>query len=173
MFSKKQPEPEPATPVVPQDSMEPGYNPHIIALITKHEGLRLETYNDQLGIPTIGVGHNLRASPLPDGWTSPITTEQAQELLTLDIEAVVNALDSALPWVIQIDIVRQSVLFDLGFNMGVADLLTFKTFLSLVSAGEYDKAADDLTNTLWAKQVPVRAAEDIMMLRSGNWPEGI
>jgi lysozyme len=167
-------------PVVPASSITPPAescnSTQLDALVTKHEGVRLSTYPDQYGNPTIGIGHNLRAHPLPVGWIVPITVTQAQQLLQQDVCVVGDALAEALPWFEELessDEVRASVLVDMGFNMGVADLLTFKTFLSLVSAGEYDKAADDLTNTLWAKQVPVRAAEDITMLRTGVWPEGI
>src|SRR5271166_2384062 len=55
------------------------------ALVTKHEGIRLNVYNDQYGNPTIGIGHNLKAKPLPAGWTAPITVEQAQTLLQADV----------------------------------------------------------------------------------------
>jgi lysozyme len=175
MFSKKQVVDEnPLITTAPPSDSPNGVQ--LDALITKHEGIRLNVYKDQYGNPTIGIGHNLNASPLPVGWTTPLTVQQAQSLLQNDVCVVGDKLSASLSWFEELedsDQVRAAVLVDMGFNMGVADLLTFKTFLSLVSAGEYDKAADDLTNTLWAKQVPVRAAEDIQMIRTGQWPEGI
>jgi lysozyme len=157
------------------NKMAPMYSPQVLALISKHEGCVLTVYKDQFGNDTIGVGHNL-ITPLPLGWSSPITPAQAQQLLAIDVSKVWNELNSSLSWFAELDSddpERSAVLQDMAFNMGVADLLTFKTFLSLMSAGEYDKAAADVLNTLWAKQVPTRAAEDAQMLVSGNWPEGI
>jgi lysozyme len=150
-------------------------NPQVLALITKHEGCVLTVYKDQFGNDTIGVGHNL-ITPLPLGWSSPITPAQAQQLLAIDVSKVWNELNSALSWFAELDSddpERSAVLQDMAFNMGVADFLTFKTFLSLVSAGEYAQAATDMMNTLWARQVPTRATEDSCIMANGVWPEGI
>lgn len=150
-------------------------SPQVLELITKHEGCVLTTYNDEFENPTIGVGHNL-IDPLPLGWSSPITPAQAQQLLDMDVSKVENQLNSSLDWFSKFntsDPVRSSVIIDMAFNMGVTDLLTFKTFLSLMSAGEYEQASTDMMNTLWAKQVPTRAEEDSQMILTGQWPEGI
>ena len=44
-----------------------------IALIKQYEGLRLTTYKDAVGIPTIGYGHV--ENPIPPGGTRTITAE--------------------------------------------------------------------------------------------------
>jgi lysozyme len=143
-------------------------------LIIRHEGVRLRPYVDATGHRTIGVGHNLDVHPLAadfyraDGSISPATCD---EILGYDIAAVVGALQSKLaPWYQTLDEVRQAVLIDMGFNLGVAGLLTFAHTLGCVSAGNYESAAASMLASKWATQVGPRATEDAAMMSSGLWP---
>lgn len=52
-----------------------------IAFLKKQEGLRLEVYADQVGLPTIGYGHLLKSFDHP-----PITKERAEQLLRIDAQ---------------------------------------------------------------------------------------
>ncbi|MDE2425792.1 MAG: hypothetical protein KGO96_07780 [Elusimicrobia bacterium] len=49
-------------------------------LIAKHEGKEPNIYHDSLGIPTIGIGHNIKASPLPEGFNPPLSDDQIDTL---------------------------------------------------------------------------------------------
>lgn len=146
----------------------------VLQLIAKHEGLSLVKYQDQLGIWTVGYGHNLEAHPLPldlyepDGSLSEAT---AMEVLEDDLELVWTQIGSALSWVPQkLNAVRQAVLLDMGFNMGFTGLLGFKHTLQMIYEGSYDEAADGMLQSKWALQVPARAKEDSDLMRSGVWP---
>ncbi len=55
-----------------------------IAFIKQYEGLRLTTYKDAVGIPTIGYGHVENLIP-PEG-TRTITAEAAEQLLRDDLQ---------------------------------------------------------------------------------------
>jgi lysozyme len=140
-------------------------------LITKHEGCEFNVYLDSKGIQTIGIGHNLQASPMPYGWTTPLTQDQVNELFQSDLNNVLNQLSDNLPWVSKLDMVRQAVVVDMCFNMGIETLLTFKRTLACIESGAWQDAADDMLQSLWALQVPTRAQEDSQMMVSGNWPE--
>jgi lysozyme len=48
----------------------------LIAELRRDEGVRYSPYNDTKGIPTVGVGHNLNAKPLPAGWKYPLNDTQ-------------------------------------------------------------------------------------------------
>ena len=143
----------------------------VLDLITKHEGSVASPYLDSLGIQTVGVGHNLKASPLP-GEVYPMSSERIQQVLAQDLQKVVLGLNTALPWLSQLDEVRQAVLYDMGFNMGVLGLLTFKNTLGCVEAGNWQAASDGMLASKWASQVRSRAVEDAQMMVSGQWPNG-
>lgn len=140
-------------------------------LIATHEGRRYSQYLDTRGIPTIGIGHNLAVSPLPAGWSQPITDTQVDQLFQADLATIMAGLNRALPWAASLDPVRQGVIVDLCFNMGVHGASTFTTFLGLVQSGDYAGAAADLLGTKWASQVPNRSKEDAAMMRTGLWPD--
>jgi lysozyme len=118
---------------------------------------------------TIGIGRNLE--------DVGISLAESAVLFEHDLARVRAELDQALPWWRQLDPVRQQVMEDLGFNLGVltpidtAKLLRFDTTLKLIEAGEYDAAADRLSGLPWAKQVQAsRVARILGMLRTGAGP---
>lgn len=113
--------------------------------LERHEGESLFPYKDTTGHLTIGIGRNL------DG--RGISHEEAKYLLANDVNRVSHELDVDLPWWRGLDQVRQSVLAEMAFNLGTAELLTFKEFLGFVRGGLYNEAAEDMLNTLWARQV--------------------
>lgn len=144
-------------------------------LITRHEGIRSRPYRDEYGNLTVGVGHNLDANPLPpelfepNGTLSPTTID---EVLDDDIAAAtVAARRLTDPWYLNLSPVRQAVLVDMAFAMGLAGLQTFQHFLGCMAAGNFESAALAMLSSKWAtKDAPERAHEDAEMIRSGMWP---
>jgi len=140
-------------------------------LIAKHEGSSPVIYNDSMGIPTIGIGHNLNASSLPAGMTPPLTSAQISQLFQTDLSGVMKDLTNNMPWFSSLDTVRQAVLIDMDFNMGWPTLSQFVNTLAMVKAGNYAGAAAGMLDSTWATQVPGRAQEDSKMMSSGLWPD--
>jgi lysozyme len=132
------------------------------AQLVKHEALRLKPYFDTVGRLTIGVGRNLDA----DG----ITEDEAQYLLSGDIDRVVKGLFARYPtWFPALDSVRQAVLVNMGFNLGLAGLAGFTRMLDAVARGDYGGASEEMTKSRWASQVGQRAAELTVQMRTGAW----
>lgn len=129
--------------------------------LMRHEGLRLKPYLDTVGKMTIGYGRNLDANG--------ITRDEASYMLNSDIDRTVKALLAHLPWVLELDTVRQSVLVNMAFNMGVDGLLTFRNTLKAVQQDRYDDAAAGMLESRWAEQVGHRAVELAEQMRSGKW----
>lgn len=127
-----------------------------------HEGERLKPYRDTVGKLTIGVGRNLE--------DRGITLEESAMLLANDIAAEERELLRALPWVAKLDEVRQRVLLDMAFNMGLAGLLGFKRTLATIQAGDYQAAATMMLDSKWAKQVGQRAERLSRMMATGKDP---
>lgn len=131
--------------------------------LIQHEGLRLSAYQDSLGYWTIGVGRLIDARA-----GGGITEDEAIELLDNDIVAKQVDLDRELSWWWDLDEVRQMVLIDMCFNMGIRRLLTFKTTLALIKAGKYEQAAQAMLKSKWATQVKGRATRLAEMMRTGE-----
>ena len=109
-----------------------------------HEGLRLQVYQDTLGIDTIGIGRNLEDRGITkeelDWMDIPnmdavyeygITEADAMYLAKNDVQIVEEELVRSHPCVEELDAVRQLVLVDMAFNMGVPRLSKFKKMWNL------------------------------------------
>lgn len=123
-----------------------------------HEGLRLKPYRDTVGKLTIGVGRNLD--------DVGITRAEALFLLRNDVEEVRTQLER-YPWYTQLDPVRQKVLIDMAFNLGIGGLMQFRKMLAALEAGDYGKTADEMLDSKWARQVGKRAQRLAEMMRTG------
>lgn len=134
------------------------------AELTRDEGVRLKPYEDTVGKLTIGVGRNLT--------DCGITAAEAQTLLDYDIERTLVDLDRELPFWRNLDPVRQRVLANMAFNLGIGRLLTFKHTLVCVETGMYQAAAEGMRGSLWHRQVGPRALRLEQMMETGSEPGG-
>lgn len=151
-------------------------------LIEKHEGLRLCVYTDTTGHPTICYGLNL-----DDGGASTavsrvggdysllmdskkpesercLSQKQCEELLTPDVNAAESEARAVFGSYCSC---VQAVLADFVYNVGEGGAESFTTFKSLLKAGKYKEAADDLKGTLWCRQVGTRCTEDTSIIAAG------
>lgn len=115
------------------------------------EGCRLSAYQDTRGIWTIGYGHAyVHAGTV---WTQA----QADAQLNIDIAHTEASLDNQLPWWRKLDDVRQDVIAEMAFNMGVTNLCQFHHTLAAMQSGQWQQAHDGMLASLWATQVGQRA----------------
>ena len=141
--------------------------PYLISDIKSDEGLRTKPYPDPLtgGAPwTVGYGHTGTDVAPGVSWP-PGACERA---LAVDVGAVQRALDAALPWWRTLNDARQDVLVNMGYNMGVAKLLTFKITLSNIQEGDYAQASVGMLQSLWASQVASRARRLAKQMETGE-----
>ncbi|EPS1221713.1 glycoside hydrolase family protein [Burkholderia cenocepacia] len=138
--------------------------------LRRDEGVRYYRYLDSKGIPTVGVGHNLRARPLPAGWKFPLSDGQVNQLLAEDLADTFAGLDQHLAWWRALDEVRQRVIANMAFNLGVDKLLGFKNTLVAVQRGAYAVAAAGMKASLWYSQVGQRAVRLVKAMETGVMP---
>ena len=124
-----------------------------------HEGLRLKPYRCTAGKLTIGVGRNLD--------DKGISQDEALFLLANDIEGVIKQLDKH-SWYTGLDPIRQKVLIDMAFNLGISGLLQFKKMIAAIELGDYGAAAEQMLDSRWARQVKTRADRLAEMMRTGE-----
>lgn len=129
------------------------------AQIERHEGLRLHPYADGVGKLTIGYGRNLT--------TLGISREEAAQLLDHDLAACDDVF-TMWPWLADLDPVRQQVVLDMRFQLGLAGLAAFHEFLAALEARDFTGAAAQMMRSHWAQQVPHRAQELATMMESGE-----
>jgi len=129
--------------------------------LVRHEGLRLKPYRSTAGKLTIGFGRNL-----DDRGISKI---EAYVLLENDIQNCERQLLDEIPTIYKaLDEVRQSVLLNMCFNLGLKGLLEFKNTLTIIGSGDWERAANGMLVSRWAKQVGRRAVELSELMRKGK-----
>jgi len=127
--------------------------------LKRDEGVRLKPYRCTAGKLTIGVGRNIE--------DMGITEDEADLLLETDIKRVEAELDGALPWWRDLSDRRQEALLNMGFNMGIPRLMTFRNMLAALESGSFGRAAAEALNSKWARQVGARAERIAAQLREG------
>ena len=146
-----------------------------------HEGLRLQVYKDSLGIATIGIGRNLEdrgITPEELEWmdipnmaivhTMGITEADAMYLAQNDVQIVEEELLRSHPCVENLDAVRQLVLVDMAFNMGVPRLGKFKKMWAAIHENNFDEAAKEMLDSRWANQVKSRSTKLAHAMHTGE-----
>ncbi len=139
--------------------------------IRRDEGCNPNLYLDSLGVPTVGVGHNCLAYPLPIGYVFPLTDDQIEALLDHDLAVTFSGLDLHLPWWRGLDEVRQRVIANMGFNLGVPGLLKFHHMLDAVRSLDWPTAAAQMQNSIWYRQVGKRAVRLKQAMLTGIMPD--
>ena len=137
------------------------------------EGLRLTPYKDSLGFWTIGVGHLLhKDQSVPVPRMTSITYSEAMALLDVDINIAYKLVQTLVPQgatnstALQFE-VRCRALTNMAFNLG-PKLEGFHHFLDAVRAGNWDDASRYMMESLWAKQVGLRANRLQHMIQTGE-----
>lgn len=137
------------------DSLAP-----LITQLKRHEGFRSKIYVDTTGHRTIGYGTNLEVG---------ITKEQAEGLLFGELKNLAEELTSINPWVDDLLPARYAVLLNMAYNLGIKGLLRFRKMWAALEKRNFAEAADEMMDSLWAKQVKNRAAELSRQMRTGTW----
>ena len=127
--------------------------------LERHEGLRLKPYLDTVGKLTVGYGRNLE--------DVGISRDEADFMLDNDIDQVERQLETVDEYR-DLDPIRQTVIGNMAFNLGFAGLMGFKNMWAAIGRRDWDRAADEMLNSKWARQVGVRAVELSEIMRTGE-----
>lgn len=145
------------------------------AELMRDEAFRSQTYRCTAGKLTIGYGRNLddrgltreEVASLGLGYikkdavfgreaadlvSKGITRDQALLLLRNDIQRIKNDFNRRLAWWIELSDVRQRVLVNMAFNMGVNGLLGFKHMLAAARGHDYVNAVKHMNDSKWVRE---------------------
>lgn len=133
----------------------------LIDRLVVHEGLKNKPYRDTVGKLTVGIGRDLD--------DVGISNDEAKYLCLNDVIKVEAELDHNLPWWRNMDEVRQQVLAEMCFNIGISHLLGFHTMLGYMQVGNTSGAAEEMLNSHWASQVGQRAKDLALAMKIGSF----
>jgi len=160
---------------------------NLVDQLILHEGMKLEPYKCTAGKTTIGVGRNLEGKGLSKLesirlWGRETTKEEALALIQVGItdeEALyllhndirecaddLSRLFGAVIW-FGLSTVRKNALIDLRLNLGPNRFRKFKKMISAVKDGNYVKAAEEMWDSQWRRQVGFRAVDLYNMMIAG------
>ena len=119
-------------------------------LLKRHEGERSKVYMCSEGVPTIGIGRNLRDKGL--------SQDEIQYLFTNDLCDSIDTC-SQYPYWPNIGEARQAALIDMAFQLGARGLSGFKKMHEALQCGDWQTASIECLDSKYATQTPARAKE--------------
>lgn len=123
----------------------------LLEKIKEHEGFVEHVYDDSLGIPTIGYGFAIKDLVLDE--------DIAEEILIRKLEKLKRNAISRFKWLEDMPQEVQEVVINMCYQLGVAGVSKFRKAISALQEGDWNEAADEMLDSLWAKQTPNRATE--------------
>ena len=136
--------------------------------IAADEGEVHEIYLDHLGLATFGIGHLVRdddpESGLPVG--TPVDNDRVVEAFESDIETDLSDCIKLYPDFDDLPEEAQRVIANMMFNMGRPRLSKFKGMKSGVDARDWNRAADEMVDSRWYRQVTKRADRLVTRVRA-------
>ena len=123
----------------------------LIEQIKKHEGFRSTVYQCTEGYDTIGYGFAVKDLYLSEEVCDIILIEKIAEL-KLNIT-------KKFEWFEHSPNVIQNAVINMCYQMGISGFSKFKKTIYYLETEQYDEAATECLDSLWAKQTPNRAKE--------------
>ena len=124
------------------------------------EGVVYEVYLDHLDLPTLGIGHLILEADLEHGQAvgTPVSEERVNALFNIDLNVSLKECEvlygddwNTFPEEVQ------EILVNLMFNVGRPRLTKFKNMNAALLEGNWQRASEEMIDSLWYRQVGLRA----------------
>ena len=147
------------------------------SMIERHEGRKNKVYKDSLGIPTIGIGYNLRNATAKQDLAKvganlkevlrgkQLSEDQVNELFRMSLDRALKDAKSYYPEFDKLPDAAKGVLVDMSFNLGLTKLKGFKDLKTALGRGNYNAAADAMIDSAWYRQVKTRGVRLVNIMR--------
>lgn len=113
---------------------------HIELGISKDEMATIEKHFSKLKV-TIGAGFTY------------LNEESTKAVLGVLVKDIFNGLNSKYVWFKKISLLRQAVVINMVYQMGFEGFDNFKNTRAYIQAGEFEKAAIEMLDSKWARQL--------------------
>lgn len=111
---------------------------------------------------TIAVGRNLNDRGLAD--------DEIDYLFANDLVIALQICQGLYPSFASFTPARQAALISMAFNLGKPRLAGFRRMRAVINRGNWQGAADEAENSLWARQARHRATDIAVRLRGVHKP---
>ena len=122
------------------------------------EGFCGTVYQCTAGANTIGYGRNLDQNP--------ITQAEAEYLLDNDLKKIARQAQK-FAFYQTLSTERRGVIINMIYNLGITRFNKFSKMISALFIEDYEKAAKEMLDSKWARQVGDRAIRLARIMRSG------
>ena len=121
----------------------------LIDSIKENEGYKSTVYTDTLGYDTIGYGFAIKDLELDE--------EVCDLILDKKLDKLIDVTNKKFPFLRELPQDKCEVVFEMVYQLGLNGVSMFKKMLKALENKDYDKAAAEMLDSLWAKQTPNRA----------------
>ena len=132
------------------------------------EGKVLKIYKDHLGYPTFGIGHLvIKEDPeynQPVG--TPVSEQRVNEVFDKDIMTTINDCKKLYSDFLYLPEEAQLIIANMMFNLGYNRLSKFRNMKKAVDERDWNRAADEMMDSTWYKQVTKRADRLVNRMRN-------
>lgn len=135
------------------------FTDELVEEIKREEGFVAKVYLDKKGKKTIGYG-----TLLEDG----ISEVEAELLLRHRLGLMAEELERSRVGEVYVNLKADArrALLDMAYNMGVPGLLGFRKMWAALAEGDYERAASEALDSVYARELPARAGRVAARMRS-------
>lgn len=133
-------------------------------ILEQEEGWSDRPYYDHLGFPTIGYGFNLHMPKYADLPGFVLPRKAGDAWLQAIVDHIRSELAEELSWMNE---ARQAVIISMAYQMGIKGVLGFGNMWAAIRKGDWNRAAEEMLDSRWAKQTPARAHRHATVMAHG------
>ena len=132
------------------------------------EGVVHEIYLDHLGLPTFGIGHLVREEDPEYGWDvgEPVSEERVAEVFESDIRITIEDCEKLYDDFHDLPDEAKLIIANMCFNLGYPSFSKFKGMKAAVDDRDWARAADEMVDSRWYRQVTKRADRLVERMRA-------
>ena len=135
--------------------------------LERDEGVKYEIYLDHLGYPTFGIGHLVKPDDPENGRevASPVSKDRVIDSVNADVETVIFDCQRLYTLFQFLPEEAQRIIANMMFNLGYPRLSKFKGMKAGIDSEDWNRAADEMVDSRWYKQVTNRAQRLVDRMR--------
>lgn len=150
-------------------------------IIESEEGFRSSVYLCSEGYLTVGYGTKIHKDKMPANtdlsryllhvtpqvagvWLSVELASNDHLLMSTAVAGIFDELREYCPH-------RAAIIRSMCYQMGVKGVVGFHGMWAAINLGDWDKAAEEMIDSLWARQTPARAKRHAEVIRTGDASE--
>jgi len=127
--------------------------------LERDEGVKYEIYRDSEGYPTLGIGHLITPEDPEYGEPigTPVSADTVERYYQQDVQEKIDDTRVLFPKFDSFPHDLKLILVNMMFNLGMTRLRKFKRMRAAIDARDWDRAATEMLDSKYARQVKGRA----------------